>query len=208
MILRERVLQKARELFFRYGIKSITMDEIASQLGVSKKTIYHFFEDKDGIVQAIVHNEIAYLHEQCEKHRHNSENAVEEVFEFMQSVESLFEILNPLMLYDLEKFYPDTYAIFLRFKNSFLLETIRLNLLRGREEALFRSDIHVDIMTVYRLEISFLPLKQNLFPFGKYSVLQVSNEVLYHFMLGICTEKGKKLVDQHLELRKIDKILV
>src|SRR5580765_7887912 len=80
MEVKDRILEKATDLFMRYGIRSITMDEIAAQLAISKKTIYQFFTDKDEIVEAVVDQEIHKNEEECERFRLNAENALHEIF--------------------------------------------------------------------------------------------------------------------------------
>ena len=77
---KERILEKATDLFMRYGIRSITMDEIAAQLGISKKTIYQFFTDKDAMVEAVVNEETKRNEEDCRQFSAAAENAVHEIF--------------------------------------------------------------------------------------------------------------------------------
>src|SRR6476620_472549 len=104
--MKERIQQKARELFMRYGFRSVTMDEIAAQMGISKKTLYQFFEDKDALVEAVMQAEMAYMQKECTRQNQESENAIEEMFKDMDSMEVIVDSLNPQILYDLEKFYP------------------------------------------------------------------------------------------------------
>src|SRR5579872_1064742 len=103
MDVKERILAKAADLFIRYGIRSITMDEIASQLGISKKTIYQFFTDKDDMVAAVIEKEIQKDEMECVQFREQAEDAVQQIFLAMESLEEMLRYANPLMLYDLEK---------------------------------------------------------------------------------------------------------
>ncbi len=208
MELKERIQQKARELFMRYGFRSVTMDEIAARLGVSKKTIYQFFEDKDEIVEAIMNVEIAYMQTECKKQIPESENAIEELVKNMDSMEAVIDSMNPQILYDLEKFYPETFIKFRKHKESFLLDVIKKNLQRGIHEELYRSEINIDIIARFRLESSFLPFNQNVFPYGKYNVLEVSNEIYYQYVHGIATSKGKKLIEKYIQQHKKNKVPV
>src|ERR1700744_1406124 len=100
MDVKERILTKAAELFMRYGIRSITMDEIASQLGISKKTIYQFFTDKDDLVAAFIAQEITENEQECIDFHNNAIDAVQEVFLALDSLEEMLAYTNPLMLYD------------------------------------------------------------------------------------------------------------
>ncbi|MBG9375535.1 TetR/AcrR family transcriptional regulator [Panacibacter sp. DH6] len=207
MEMKERIQQKARELFMRYGFRSVTMDEIAGQLGISKKTVYQFFEDKDSLVEAVMQKEMDYMHNECVRQMHESQNAIEELFLDMECMEEVVESLNPQILFDLEKFYPSTFEKFKKHKNSFLLDIVRKNIQRGIQEELYRSDFDIDIVSRFRLESSFLAFSQETYPFGKYNPLQVSNEIYFLYLHGITTPKGKKLIEKYIQQRQKNKSL-
>lgn len=203
--MKERIQQKARELFMRYGFRSVTMDEIAGQMGISKKTLYQFYEDKDALVEAVMQAEIAYMQEQCKKQQHEAENAIDEVFRDMDSIEPVMDALNPQIIFDLEKFYPKTFEKFRKHKHTFLLDIIKKNLQRGIQEELYRSDIDVDIISRFRLESAFIAFHADIFPYTKYSLLKISTEIYYHYLHGIATSKGKKLVEKYIQQRQKNK---
>ncbi len=205
--MKERIQQKAKELFLRYGFRSVTMDEIAGQLGASKKTLYQFFADKDELVEAVIQAEVAHMQTECTKQCRNADNAVEELFGDMDSMEEMMGALNPQILFDLEKFYPKTFEKFKQHKHRFLLDIIKKNLQRGIKEELFRSDMDIDIIAKFRLESAFIAFNQELFPYGKYSLLQVASEIYRHYMHGICTAKGKRLVEKYIHQRQKNKLV-
>ena len=200
--MKERIQQKARELFMRYGFRSVTMDEIAGQIGISKKTLYQFFEDKDSLVEAVMQAEMMYMQAQCKKQIQESENAIEEIFKDMDAMEPVMDALNPQIIFDLEKFYPKTYEKFKKHKNTFLLEIIKKNLQRGIQEEVYRDDIDIDIIARFRLESAFIAFHPDLFPYGKYSLLKVAGEIYHHYLHGIATPKGKKFIDKYIQQRK------
>ena len=103
---KERILEKATELFMQYGIRSITMDEIAAQLGISKKTIYQFFTDKDAMVEAVVNEEMMRNEADCRDYNLQAENAVHEIFSAMDGMQEMLKTMNPQLLHDLEKHHP------------------------------------------------------------------------------------------------------
>lgn len=207
MEMKERIQQKARELFMRYGFRSVTMDEIAGQLGISKKTVYQFFEDKDNLVEAVMQKEMDYMHTECLKQMREAENAVDEIFMDMDSMEEVIDSMNPQIIFDLEKFYPKTYEKFKKHKHTFLLDIIKKNLQRGIQEELYRNDLNIDIVARFRLESAFIVFNQDIFPFGKYNLLQVSNEIYFLYMHGIATLKGKKLIEKNIQQRQKNKSL-
>ena len=201
METKERILVKAHELFMRYGIRSVSMDDIATNLGMSKKTIYQFFADKDELVDAVANDEIRFSKERCIMDAAASGNAIEEIFRVMEFVEQMFRNMNPSMLHDLEKYHPAGYRKFLEHKNKFLHDMIRKNLERGIREELYRPEINVEIMARYRLESMMLAFNSEIFPPQKFNLVELQQEIIEHFLYGLATLKGYKLILKYKQQR-------
>jgi AcrR family transcriptional regulator len=120
-----RIRDKAKELFFRYGIRSVSMDDIATQLAMSKKTIYQYFADKNELVDAVVDDEVATMQSECVEDSRRAVDAVDEIFIMVDRIVGQFRNLNPVIIYDLEKFHVRSYQRFMEHKNKFLLQIIR-----------------------------------------------------------------------------------
>lgn len=202
MEVQDRIKQKADELFRRYGIRSVTMDEIATQLGISKKTIYQFYTDKDQLVDAVAVESIKFSEESCKKDMAMSANAIEEIFMVMEFVEVMFRNMNPSMLFDLEKYHPAGYKKFLEHKNRFLFDMIKRNLERGINEELYRPEINVEIMTRYRLESMMIAFNPELFSPSKFNLASLQQEIIEHFLYGLATLKGYKLILKYKRQRQ------
>jgi len=183
---KERILEKATQLFMIYGIRSITMDEIAAQLGISKKTIYQFFTDKDAMVEAVV----------------NEENAVHEIFQAMDGIEEMLKTMNPQLIHDLEKHHPAAFKRLKQYKYQFLYTMIMANLERGIREGLYRTDLNADITSRHRIETAFMPFNQDAFPQNKFPMNQTCQELAILYMHSICNENGKKLIEKYLNERQ------
>ena len=197
----ERILQKATDLFVRYGIRSVTMDEIALQLGISKKTIYQFYADKNELVTAVMEQYLEHNRNCCNRDRMLAKNAVHEIFLAMEMVQEMFENMNTSMLYDLEKYHPKAYQKFEKYKYEFLHKVIRENLEKGIREELYREDIDKNIITAIRLETMLLPFNQQLFPKSKYNLVDVQWQLMEHYLFGVATVKGHKLIVKYKEER-------
>lgn len=197
MEMKLRIKEKASELFRRYGIKSITMDEIASQLGASKKTIYQYYSDKDELVEDVVSTIISYAQEICNKNRIGCKDAVHELIAAMDFVQEIFSDMNPAMMYDLQRFHPKAYKHFLDHKNKFLFDVIKSNLKRGIEEELYRPDINIDIVARFRLEGMMLAFNQDIYPANKFSLVQLHTAIMEHFLFGVASLKGYKLINKY-----------
>jgi len=197
MDIKTRIQEKALEMFMRFGIRSVSMDEIASQLGMSKKTLYQHFVDKDQLIEAVVLDDIRQGEQECLAGCEEASNAIEEVFFLMRSVLKQIRQMNPVVLYDLQKFHPKAFRHFNQHKNEFILSMVKKNMRRGIEEELYREDISIDVLAKYRLESMFILFNMDVFPPDKFNVAEVTRHIMEHFTFGIATPKGFKLIQKY-----------
>jgi AcrR family transcriptional regulator len=197
MEIKERILVKANDLFMRYGIRSITMDEIAAQLGISKKTIYQFFTDKDEMVEGVVDAHIRENETKCDSFRSNAQDAVHEIFVAVGEMEEMLKAMNPLIMYDLEKHHPKSHRKFRDHIQRFMYQVLRDNLRRGIAEGLYRPEINEDIVAKHRLESAFMCFNQDVFPHNKYRISEVCRELAMLFLYGIATSKGVLYIEKY-----------
>lgn len=200
METKEKILHAALELFFRLGIKSVTMDDIARHLSMSKKTIYQFFRDKDEVVHTLLAAEIEKDREDFTRIAQESKNMVEEVFVFMKKMHQMFGQINPNLFYDLQKYHPQTWRLFQEFKQSFILGQVKDSLERGKTQGLVRADINSDIMARLRMEEIELGFNPRVFPSDKFRLLDVQLSLAEHFLYGVCSLKGHKLINKHRQI--------
>ena len=201
MEAKERILLKAEGLFMQFGIRSVSMDDIANHLGMSKKTLYQYYVDKDELVEAVVAAHISDIESDCLDCRTGADDAVHEIFIMMERIMDEFNNMNPMLLYDLEKFHFKAYHRFKEHKNKFLAEVIRKNMEWGIQEELYRDDLNVDVICKFRLESMMIPFNVGLYPPGKYNLASVSEEIIRHFVYGLATVKGHKLIHKYNQQR-------
>ncbi len=201
MEIQERIVTKAHELFMRYGVRSVSMDEIANHLGMSKKTIYQFFSDKDALVEAVIDIEINSSMQNCERYRNKSENPVHEIFIATDMIMELLKNRSASLVYDLEKYHTGAFRKITEHKNKFIYEVIKSNLDKGKEEDLYRQEINTGILARYRLATVFLLFNPEIFPSGKNDLSHVIEEITDNFLRGIVTGKGLKLIQKYKQLR-------
>ncbi len=202
MEMKERIKTKANELFMRYGIRSVTMDEIATQLGISKKTIYQLFTDKDDIVCAVIEEHLDSSEHDCLSCKEDAENAIHEIFLAIDRVTNHLRDIHPAMVFDLHKFHYEAFRKLQAFKNEFLLSGIEDNLKRGISEGLYRPGIHIEVLSRFRLESIYFSLNPNVFPPETLSSADIHMELMIHFLFGLSTPKGYKLIETYLNDRK------
>lgn len=177
------------------------MDEIASHLGISKKTIYQYYSDKDALVTEVVDIEVKKNESDCKLQQSVSENAIHEVFLAVDMVQEMLTNMNPAFLNDLQKYHPTSFRKFNEHKNKFLYKAIKDNLLKGIQEELYRDDMNIEIITRFRISSIFLLFHQEELPVNKYSLYTILNEITQLFLYGIASQKGVKLIQKYKQQR-------
>ncbi len=200
MKTKDRILKSAEDLFFKYGIKSITMDDIAKDLGISKKTIYQFYSDKNEVVEKLLTERLKKNECEFQLIEKESANVIEEVFGMMKNLENMFAQMNPNLFYDLQKYHPNAWKLFKQFKEECIERMVEDSVKRGIKQGLVRSDINTKIIARLRMEEVEMGFNPQAFPPDKYKIVDVQLALLDHFLHGICTLKGHKLINKYKEL--------
>lgn len=200
--MEERIISKAHELFMRYGIRSISMDEIAAQLGISKKTIYNYYADKDALVEAAVGIEINTNEKECSINRSQCENAVHEIFLAMEMVHEMLKTMNPAILFDLKKYHPASFKKINDHKNQFFYGMVKDNLERGIKEELYRAEINIEIISRFRIASIFFVFDSEIFLSSKINLADVVWEITENFLYGVATSKGIKQILKYKQQRQ------
>ena len=197
MEIQERILDISFDLFRQFGTRSITMDDIAQKMGVSKKTLYAHFADKDELVTSAVSRYLKIMDRECRDSQQKATDAIDELFLVMRMLDSHFMNMSPTIMFDLQKFHAGAYQVFLEYKNNSLQKTIRQNLERGIREGLYRADLNIDIMTYYRLATSMLCFQPDAFPSGKHDMVKVQRALLEHFLYGLVSKECYKRIEEN-----------
>ena len=199
--VKEYIIVESDKLFCHYGFKSVTMDDIAKHLGMSKKTIYSHFADKNELVNIVIEQRLNSNRELINETINISQNAVHEIFIALTNMKEQLSGINPSLFYDLQKYHPQAWLFFKNFREKYLYTTIHDNLKRGIAEGYFRKDIKADILTQMRLEqMDLIFSNSTSYTNGKYGIAHVMAELTEHFLYGICTLKGHKLINKYKEI--------
>jgi TetR/AcrR family transcriptional regulator, cholesterol catabolism regulator len=196
MEIKEQILFAAGQLFLKYGAKSITMDDIAKDLSISKKTIYQFYNDKDELVYEFVKLFLDIQKNDMNRIYESSQNAVEELFMLSDYIKTKIATMNPVALYDLEKYHKRAFLLFLEHKQSCFQGSIIRSLKRGIEEGYFRDDLNPEIVAKMRIENVQMAYNPTIFNAEIYNFQEVQIQLFEHFVYGIFTIKGYRLYNQ------------
>jgi TetR/AcrR family transcriptional regulator, cholesterol catabolism regulator len=198
----DKILKGVEELFFRFGIRSVTMDDIAKHLGMSKKTIYQCYTDKDAMVHALIQDHIKQDEVMFLESHEKAANVVDEVFSMLKNMTEIFSKVNPLMFYELQKYYPQSWDLFKDFKENFIQRMVAESMEKGKKDGLVRNDVNIKIHARLRLEEVEMAFNPSVYPPDKFSILEVQLALAEHFLYGICTLKGHKLINKYKHINE------
>lgn len=197
-IMREKILLGATDLFLNYGFKSVTMDDIANKLGMSKKTIYQHFDNKTKLVEASTLNLFKVIAEGINHICSLDKNPIEEVYSIKQFIMEHLKDEKSSPQYQLQKYYP---AIFKSLKDKqfcVMQECVIDNLNNGVAQGLYRNDIDVDFISRIYFNAMMVIKDDDLFPRNKFSMPMLMSNYLEYHLRGICTPKGLEILNKHI----------
>lgn len=198
MELKERIIENASELFFRNGIRSMTMSDIANGLGISKRTLYEVFRDKEELLEECLNYYHAKADREIEQLTRNSDNVIDTMIRLY--ARNFFQMLEAgkLLVNDLKKYYSHLYRKIEKKRNDDVCIFIPL-FEKGVEQGLIRDDVNFEVM-LWLLKIQFdAVLNENTIPTGKYSAHQFLQAIIRNFLRGIATPLGNERIDRLME---------
>lgn len=203
-----KILAASSELFRQYGFKTITMDDIARRAGISKKTLYQHFANKQEVVNETLVWYKSHMSETCEMMIIQCDNAIEGMVKLMQLLDQTYRQINPMAMLELQRYFPEAYALFREKLRTQDVSFMRENIKRGIEEGVFRKDVDAELMSRFHIETSLILFQSNILVDEHYDLQYVSRAILEHFLYGIMTPAGEQLYYTYKEkyLKKASKI--
>jgi len=201
MEVKNKILAKSEELFLKYGLKSVTMDDLAKQLGVSKKTLYQFVDNKADLIQQIILGHIESEKALMVRLKLESADAIEEMIGVARHAIKEVKKLTPTLVYDLQKYYQDTWQLIQDLHSVHTYSIIKDNIERGIQQGVYRSDINPDIIAKIYVLSTIAVIDENAFPLKAYNKEQLFIEFIKYHLQGIISERGLILYKKHLNKR-------
>lgn len=199
MVNQEQIVKRVEKLFFRYGIKSLTMDEIAFQLGISKKSLYDVVCKKDELVELVTINFVTEQKATIEKISLQSTGRVQELLAIAGYVTEMLSMVSESMFYDLKKSYSESWQMLFDFYYKFLFNKVKTNIEYGVKEGVYRESIKADFVAgmflgtlrmLFRKEVS-------MHKFSSDSI----NLYLELLLTGMASKKGLQVFKKHLDIK-------
>jgi TetR/AcrR family transcriptional regulator, cholesterol catabolism regulator len=177
-------------LFMKFGIKSLTMDDISRHLGISKKTLYQFVSDKKDLVkkalELVIGNEQCMLGDICVK----EENAIDALLAINKKISEKLQTIQPAVMYDLQKYYPAAWQVMEEHKKCFVYDMIVNNINTGKKQGYYRENVNPDIITSIYITMINKIFDSDMFPSQKYNFSTIHKEIVRYHIRGIASSKG------------------
>ncbi len=201
--MKQKILEGAETLFMRYGVRSVSMDDVAREVSVSKKTIYQHFNHKDELVTEAAKNYLTGEMKEVSDITEQAADALEELFLLSKCIRQNISRVNPSLLYDLQKYHPEAWEVFKDYKDNFIRGKVMSNLIRGKKENLYRTEINETILSIMRVEQVQLIFDERAFPKSDFDFVDVQVQIFDHFIHGLLSDNGrnyyKEYQQKHLE---------
>jgi len=185
------IIERSSLIYLKYGIKSVTMDDLANHLGISKKTIYKYFEDKNDLIVTMIKRTLEFEEKMCFKIQGHTENALEALIQISRMVVERINNVNPALFFDLKKHHSEAWQILENHKWNFVLSAISKNIDRGIEEKYYRDDLNVEIIA--RLYVSTFDTIMNtdVYKWPEFQFQELFKEIMRFQFHGLVNENGK-----------------
>ena len=193
--MKEKIIVKAKDMFLRLGFKSITMDDIAGEMCISKKTIYKYFANKELLIEEsvqIIHKEV---NEIINEIINKNYNAIEENFEIRRMFDEMFKATDTSPIYQLKKHYPEVYQKVLTYQVEMCESCFRENIEKGILQGLYRKEINVNAYVKFYYSLIFT-INENTRSEREAFALEM--EALEYHTRAMATEKGITELEKHL----------
>lgn len=198
--MRDKILEKSGKMFLTLGFKSVTMDDIAKELGISKKTLYKYFSNKadlvsatTGSVQQAIDDTILYIKDQ-------NYNAIEEEFAVKAIFKEMFKNAKTSPMYQLKKYYPETYNDLIEKEVCMFRDCNTDNIEKGISQGLYRKEINIELIVNFYFTLIFGVFESDLYSHEMSEVMKIEYEVLEYHIRAIATEKGLKELEKQLNI--------
>lgn len=194
-----QILHASNKMFMRYGIKSVTMDDIARELGMSKKTLYVYFKDKNDIIQKTL--QFSMEDHQCNLTNVYAKNlnAIDENFEVFKIVTEDLKEITPTVFYDLKKYYPEAWKIYEEYEMKHIPQMVEQNLMKGIKEGLYRPDINTRIISLAYTNLIRTIFETDFYTTKEFAFLDIYHHIFQYHIHGIASIKGLEYLNQKMK---------
>lgn len=198
-IMRDKILEKAGQMFLNYGFKSVTMDDIAGDLAISKKTLYKYFSNKSDLVDASIEAVQKAIDDTIMLIKEQKYNAIEEEFAVKKVFKEMFKNAKTSPMFQLKKYYPESYTNLIEREVCMFRDCNSDNLEKGIEQGLYRAEIKKELVTNFYFTLIFGIFDSDYYGERMEELMKIEYEVLEYHIRAIATKKGLEVLEKELK---------
>ncbi|MFK8057316.1 MAG: TetR/AcrR family transcriptional regulator [Saprospiraceae bacterium] len=197
--LRQEIVEVASKRFSRHGFKSVTMDDLARDLGMSKKTLYEVVGNKQTLIDLVLDTDMECDDQAILGASEKATDAIEEMLEIARHFTQTMRDTNPASLYDLQKYYRKSWERLDGHHNEKMIEHVRANLRRGQSEGLYRDELHFELIAQIFVSAPQAMMDPDRMRVGQEEWNNLANQLIHYHLLGVCSPAGRALLTTYLE---------
>ena len=188
--LKSQIISQASKLFLKFGIRSVTMEDISNRLGISKKTLYQCFETKDDLIKEVVLTHFDKENEKFSSIKFETTNAIDEMILIFEHILTLLDDLSPSAIHDLKKYHQDLWKYYEVDHKQVIEQNIRKNLETGKIQGLYRESIDVNVIAKVYSNLALFVTDHNFLSQFDLSTTDIYKQIIQYHIFGIASEKG------------------
>ncbi len=199
MELRDRIIEEAFHMFMKFGIRSVTMDQISSHLGISKRTLYEIFREKNELLREGLEYFTSIKRSEAKETIKKSDNVIETIYLMARKGEEMKQQINPMFFEDIRKYFPEIHHL-LTTEGKYRDYSLTLELLKkGINEGLFKDGLDIELVNNFIHQIMNIVVNEEIFPKDKYTQEDIFANIIMPYLKGISTDKGKEQIQKYFE---------
>ena len=199
----KQILDQTAKVFWRFGIKSLTMDDVATKLGISKKTLYQYVSDKNDLVDKILKH-LSYCYKcDIDLVRAKQQNAIDELYAITTTVSGQMAGIHPSVHFDLEKYHPEAFNSMLKGKRKEIFECMTENMKKGIKDGLYREDLNIAMIATIYIARFDMVFDGELFPPDRFSMQELHWEIFRYHVRGIASKKGLDYLEKKMNKDRV-----
>ncbi|HEX2617933.1 MAG TPA: TetR/AcrR family transcriptional regulator [Flavobacteriales bacterium] len=199
-----RIVEEATKVFWKYGIRSVTMDDVARHLGISKKTLYQYVTDKSDLVTKVLNNTSDRFSVEIDRIRANGHNAIDEMLAIASYISKQISAFHPSIYFDLAKYYPEACRIMDKNKQVLVVEQIAENMRKGMREGLYRADMNVPLLAKLYVVRFDHAMTMEMGQQTGLGLAEMNWELFRYHIHGIASDKGIKYLEKKVTKERIE----
>lgn len=192
MELGQKILHAADKLFNRFGVRSVSMDDVSKELNISKKTLYKCFRDKNDLIETTIKNQMQKVDEAIANIKSTENHPIKQLFQITQFVISQMDSMNPNMMFDLKKYHHEIYDQMVKHREENIIFRILDNIQQGRERGLYRNDFDEKVIAHSFSILTYTVFESLEFKQSNIDPNHALTEVMKYHIRGIASDQGLK----------------